>query len=44
MIVIEEDSKEEGIFIHATRIELSGLTKKLWVISEKADAKGKQKE
>jgi len=44
MITIEKDTKAEEIFIHAAPEDLRGLAKKLWQISEKADAKGKHKE
>lgn len=44
MITIEKDTKAEEIFIHAAPEDLRGLAKKLWQISEKAEAKGKHKE
>lgn len=44
MITIEKDPKAEEIFIHAAPEDLRGLAKKLWEISEKAEAKGKHKE
>jgi hypothetical protein len=44
MITIEKDTKAEEIFIHADPEELRGFAKKLWKISEKAEANGKHKE
>jgi hypothetical protein len=44
MITIEKDTKAEEIFIHAAPEDLRGFAKKLWQISEKAEAKGKHKE
>lgn len=44
MITVEKDSKAEEIFIHATPEDLREFAKKLWAISEKAEAKGKHKE
>ena len=44
MITIEKDIKAEEIFIHADPEELRGFAKKLWQISEKAEAKGKYKD
>lgn len=44
MITIERDSKFEEVFIHAAPEDLRGLAKKLWAISEKAEAKGKHSE
>jgi len=44
MITIEKDTKAEEIFIHATPEDLRGFAKKLWEISQKAEAKGKHKE
>ena len=44
MLFIEKDAKAEEIFIHADPAELRGFAKRLWAISEKAEAKGKHKE
>jgi DNA-binding transcriptional regulator PaaX len=44
MITIEKDTKAEEIFIHAVPEDLRGFAKKLWQMSEKADAKGRHKE
>ncbi len=44
MITIEKDLKAEEIFIHATPEDLRELAKKLWAISEKADANGNYQE
>lgn len=44
MITIEKDLKAEEIFIHATPEDLRELAKKLWEISEKADANGNYQE
>ena len=44
MITIEKDTKAEEIFIHAAPEDLRGFAKKLWQMSEKAEAKGKHKE
>lgn len=44
MIIIEKDTNAEEIFIHAAPEDLRGFAKKLWQISEKAEAKGKHKE
>ena len=44
MITIEKDSNAEEIFIHSTPEDLREFAKKLWALSEKADAKGTHKE
>ena len=44
MITIEKDSNAEEMFIHATPEDLREFAKKLWALSEKADAKGVHKE
>jgi hypothetical protein len=44
MITIERDSNFDEVFIHAAPEDLRFLAKKLWAISEKAEANGEHSE